>query len=186
MIAPSFFINHSTFKKMFKLKMILLLWVLSFSAQAELTFCQNSSPTWSDTMPKVNLTHIFCGESHRGRNKGFHSTYLLKTSPIVSSIVNKKGLGGGIYSAQVNFKAGNTKFSTFFPDHCNLATILRSVVYAATHSTGKHPQWGILGASAPKAKSQGYCLKSNGNPFDIRMGMPKKDTRVNTAFPNQF
>jgi len=170
---------------MLNLKTILsccLLFAITFTVKAEIS-CQNKQFTWSDSQPRVNLKHIFCGESNHGRNKGFHSRYLLATSTLVTAISNKKPLKGGIYNARVIFKNGKSKFSTFFPDHCNLATITRSVIYAATHSTGKHPQWGILGQSAPKADSLGYCLQTNGQTFTIRMGLNKRKTSVNTAFP---
>ncbi|NOQ36915.1 MAG: hypothetical protein GQ569_13665 [Methylococcaceae bacterium] len=157
-----------------------LFFAIPFPAHAELS-CQDKGFNWSDTTPSVNLKHIFCGESHNGRNKGFHSSYLLSSSEIVSDIYHKNPLTGGIYNARVKFDNGKTKFSTFFPDHCNVASIIRSVVYAASHSTGKHRQWGILGESAPKAMIKGYCLKIDGKPFTIRMGL--KGSRVNTAFP---
>ncbi len=169
---------------MFQLKQLVFMGLLALplSANAELS-CQNKNFTWSDTQPTINLKHIFCGESHRGRNKGFHSSALLTTSTVVSSITKKKSLHGGIYNARVNFKNGKTKFSTFFPDHCHVATIIRSILYAAKHNIGRHPQWGVLGKSAPKANSAGYCLQTDGKVFTIRMGLIKQGTRVNTAFP---
>lgn len=170
---------------MFNLKILLfscLLLAFSMSAKAELS-CQNKQLTWSDSKPAVNLKHIFCGESDKGRNKGLHSRYLLASSSVVTAISNKRSLSGGIYSARVKFHNGNSKFSTFFPDHCDLAMITRSVIYAATHSSDNHPQWGILGQSAPKADSKGYCLQTDGKAFTIRMGLIKGGTQVNTAFP---
>ncbi len=169
---------------MLNLKTILsscLLLAISSTVNAELS-CKNKNFTWSDSKPAINLKHIFCGESHNGRNKGFHSRYLLSSS-LVMDISSKKPLKGGIYSARVKFNNGKSKFSTFFPDHCNLATITRSVIYAATHSTGKHSQWGILGQSAPKPDTNGYCLQTNGETFTIRMGLTRRGTGVNTAFP---
>lgn len=145
--------------------------------------CQNEDSDWSNTEPAVNLRHIFCGESYHNRNKGFHSTALLSTSEVVLDIFKKKPLRGGIYNAQVKFKQGKPKFSTFFPDHCTVESIIHSVIYAATHSTGKHPQWGILGDSAPKVNDEGYCLQNNGKPFSIRIGLIKGGSKVNTAFP---
>ncbi|MDQ7091011.1 MAG: EndoU domain-containing protein [Methylococcales bacterium] len=156
--------------------------MLPVAAHAELS-CQSKLVTWSDSRPAVNLKHIFCGESKNGRNKGVHSNYLLSTSPLVTGISNKKQLKGGIYSAKVKFSDGKSKFSTFFPDHCTLATITRSVIYASTHKTANHRQWGILGQSAPKPDSRGYCLQFNGDTFTIRMGLMKNGSRVNTAFP---
>lgn len=170
---------------MLKFKKILpfcLLFLAPIAANAELS-CQNKKFTWSDSKPAVNLEHVFCGESHNGRNKGFHSTALISTSNVVTGTSNKKSLKSGIYSARVKFTNGKTKFSTFFPDHCNVATITRSIIYAATHSTGKHKQWGILGQSAPESDSAGYCLLDNGKTFTIRMGLTRKGTGVNTAFP---
>ena len=39
--------------------------------------CTKSSPTdpadWSNTNPRVALTHIFCGQIQRGKAEGFHS-----------------------------------------------------------------------------------------------------------------
>lgn len=167
------------------LKIILLYWLLfsvPISVNAEFT-CQNKKSAWSNSKPAINLKHIFCGESHNGRNKGFHSSYLLSDSAIVLGIFNKKPLNGGIYNARVKFQNGKTKFSTFFPDHCNITTITRSVVYAATHISSKHPQWGILGLSAPETNNAGYCLQYNGMAFMIRMGLINQGTQVNTAFP---
>jgi len=57
------------------------------------------------------------------------------------------------------------------------------VAYAARNKTKNHPQWGILGSSAPKKKAQGYCLNNRGKPFTIRMGLSRNKRKINTAFP---
>ncbi len=146
--------------------------------------CENQSFKWSKTRPAVNLRHIFCGEiDYRGRAKGFHSAQLLATAAEVKDIYRKKKLRGGIYNARVMFVNGKTKFSTFFPEQCTVAMIVRSVAYAARNKTKNHPQWGILGPSAPKKKAQGYCLNNRGKPFLIRMGLSRNHRRINTAFP---
>lgn len=159
----------------------LVLFTAALNVHAELS-CASPLVEWSDTTPAVNLKHIFCGESHNGKLKGFHSKALIASSE-VSTVTNIEVLTGGIYNGQSQFKQGGSKFSTFFPDHCTLATITRSVVYAATHKTGNHSQWGILGQSAPVTNNSGYCLTTEGQAFTIRMGLIHGNSKVNTAFP---
>lgn len=168
-------------------KYFLLFFLLFSSAYsvAEANYsCANKSFKWSRTKPAINLRHIFCGEiDYRGRAKGFHSTQLLATAAEVKDVYRKKKLRGGIYNARVEFVNGKTKFSTFFPKQCTVAMIVRSVAYAARNKTKDHPQWGILGPSAPKKKAQGYCLNNRGKPFTIRMGLSRSRRKINTAFP---
>ena len=156
----------------------------TFSAFAADISCANQSFNWSKTQPAVNLRHIFCGEiDYRARAKGFHSTQLLATTTEVKDIFKKKWLRGGIYNARVKFANGKTKFSTFFPEQCTVAMIVRSVVYAARNKAKDHPQWGILGPSAPHKKVQDYCLDDRDKPFTIRMGLTRNQRRIITAFP---
>ncbi len=168
-------------------KYLLLFFLLTFSTfsaiAAEIS-CANQSFKWSKTRPAVNLRHIFCGAiDYRARVKGFHSTQLLATATEVKDILKKKWLRGGIYNARVKFANGKTKFSTFFPEQCSVTMIVRSVVYAARNKTKDHPQWGILGPSAPHKNAQNYCLGDKGRPFAIRMGLTRNQRRINTAFP---
>jgi len=168
-------------------KYILLFFLLissAFTVFAADISCENQSFKWSKTRPAVNLRHIFCGEiDYRGHVKGFHSAQLLATSTDIKDVYRKKKLHGGIYNARVEFVNGKTKFSTFFPEQCTVAMIVRSVAYAAQNKTKDHPQWGILGPSAPKNKAQDYCLNNRGRPFTIRMGFSRNHRRINTAFP---
>jgi hypothetical protein len=170
---------------MVKYSLLLFLLISSANSVAATDIsCANKSFKWSKTKPAINLRHIFCGEiNYRGRAKGFHSTQLLATATDVKNVYRKKKLRGGIYNARVEFVNGKTKFSTFFPKQCTVAMIVRSVAYAARNKTKDHPQWGILGPSAPKKKSQGYCLNNRGKPFTIRMGLTRNHRRINTAFP---
>ena len=167
--------------------LLLLLFVSiysTFSANTAEISCANQSFQWSKTQPAVNLRHIFCGEiDNRARAKGFHSTQLLTTATEVKSIFKKKWLRGGIYNARVKFANGKTKFSTFFPEHCTVAMIERSVVYAARNKTKDHHQWGILGPSAPQKNTQNYCIDDKGNPLTIRMGLSRNQRKIITAFP---
>lgn len=162
----------------------LFLLVLSvFPPLARAESCLNRSFKWSDTRPAVNLRHIFCGEIKRGRIKGFHATDMLATSPVVDTVSDKRSVKKGIFNARVKFINGKSKFSTFFPVHCDVKSITRSIVYAANHFSEKHPQWGILGISAPAAQNNGFCLRTDGKPFTIRMGLVHNRRKVNTAFP---
>lgn len=146
--------------------------------------CRKKTPKWSKTQPAINLRHVFCGEIDRhGRPKGFHSTQKLGSAPAVKTIYKKQKLHKGIYNARVKFANDRTKFSTFFPDQCNIETITRSIVFAARNKTKKHRQWGILGPSAPKRNAKGFCLGNDGRPFTIRMGLTRNQRRITTAFP---
>jgi hypothetical protein len=148
--------------------------------------CTDASWHWSSTTPKVNRQHVFCGEIGSNKKpKGFHSIAHQGASVVVTGVKNKRNNRNGIYDATVDFASPaspSSKMSTFFPDACSEEQITNSIVYAATHTTGNHPSWGKLGPSAPAPNAPNYCLDSNGNPFEIRMGLVGGD--VNTAFPN--
>lgn len=150
--------------------------------------CDDPTWGWSATNPPVNTRHVFCGEvdGAQHRPKGFHSNQLLAESTVVTAINNIRNVRNGIYDADVSFAAPaqpNVKMSTFFPDACTVGQITASIVYAVTHQVGPHPQWGVLGPSAPQAGAAGYCLDSTGSAFEIRMGLLQNGD-VNTAFPN--
>lgn len=162
-------------------KLVLLLTALGASAVAQ--DCRDRGFHWSDDQPAVNRLHVFCGEIRSGRPKGFHSTRLLETSPVVTGVTGRSNERDGIYDASVRFRNDTVKFSTFFPDACTVDQVVASIHYAATHVEREHPQWGRLGPSAPEQHGDGYCVDGNGDPFEIRMGL-LSDGRVNTAFPN--
>ncbi len=145
--------------------------------------CRDRGFHWSDDEPAVNRAHVFCGEIKRGRPKGFHSIRLLDTSAVVTRVTGRSNERDGIYDASVGFRNDTAKFSTFFPDACTVDQVVASIHFAATHVERDHPRWGKLGPSGPEGNDAGYCLDSNGDPFEIRMGL-LSDGRVNTAFPN--
>ena len=123
-----------------------------------------------------------------GRPKGFHSTQLATTARLIRRIERRTDEDGGIYSAIVEFTHGGRKLSTFFPDHCTLNQVVRSIAYAAGNVRTRHPAWGDIGPSAPADGRQSgdpetFCLDNWGSPFDIRFGA-LANGRINTAFPN--
>jgi hypothetical protein len=131
----------------------------------------------------INLRHVFCGELRHGRPKGLHSTQLVATSRLIRRIEHQSDEGGGIYSAIVEFSGGKRKLSTFFPDHCSVDQLIRSIEHAATNVRQRHPAWGEIGPSGPAAGLETFCLDNQGAPFDIRLGV-LANGRINTAFPN--
>lgn len=151
---------------------------------ADAVNCRNSGFHWSDHDPPINLRHVFCGEIKEGKPKGFHSTRLQSTSPVIEGIRRRSEGRGGITDAMIVFDGGKTKFSTLFPDSCTVDQILASIHYTSTRTTRPHPAWGKIGRSAPAPTADGYCLDDRGQPFEIRLGF-LRDGRINTAFPNR-
>lgn len=146
--------------------------------------CADRQFYWSaDSGVRINLRHVFCGELRRGRPKGLHSTQLVATSQLIRRIEHRSDEGGGIYSAIVEFRGGKRKLSTFFPDHCTVEQLIRSIEHAAINVRQRHPAWGAIGPSAPAAGLETFCLDNRGAPFDIRLGV-LANGRINTAFPN--
>lgn len=145
--------------------------------------CDDRGFDWSDGDPPINRRHIFCGELGGGEPRGFHAIQLKESTPLVRAIERRGPDRDGIYSAIVIFANGRRKFSTFFPDHCTVAEIVRSIDYAASEGSYPHPAWGMVGWSAPNEGEEGYCLDRQKRPFAIRFAQ-RPDGRINTAFPN--
>lgn len=145
--------------------------------------CADRHFHWSDGQPMINLRHVFCGEIRNGQPKGLHSTQLIGTSPLVHRIESRSDEADGIYTAIVEFKGGRRKLSTFFPDHCSVQQLVRSIEHAARHPRRRHSAWGEIGPSAPAPDLETFCLDNRGEPFDIRFGA-LANGRINTAFPN--
>jgi hypothetical protein len=152
-------------------------------AQADPLGCRDPGFYWSRGRPVVNLRHLFCGELHDGRPKGFHSTRLRGSATDVVRVDQKREERNGIYSATVTFANGRRKLSTFFPDHCTVSQLVHSIQYAASNPSGQHREWGSIGLSAPAAGAEMFCLDNSGSAFEIRFGV-LANGRVNTAFPN--
>lgn len=153
------------------------------ATQAYALDCRHRTFTWTDTDPPINRRHVFCGTIERGQPKGFHSIRLLDKSSIVDRVEERSKNKAGIYSAIVVFANGRRKLSTFFPDHCSVEEITRSIYYAGSTESARHSAWGTIGTSAPASGIPGYCLDDDQRPFEIRLGR-LKDGRINTAFPN--
>ncbi len=135
---------------------------------------------------QVNAAHVFCGEVTYGNPKGFHAMalYASASKSAIRSVKKSRDLGNGLYDATVFFQNGSRKTSTFFPDACSYAQVLKSIAYAAAHTTGDARPWGKLGPSAPTPSDASYCRGTNGKPFTIRMGFLNDNPgKVNTAFP---
>ena len=152
--------------------------------------CQDADYLWSATEPSINLRHIFCGDTNRrGYVVGFHSTLALGRSgvPAIVDGTVEPAEPTGVFTADIRFPDGRTKFSTFFPDSCGETEIVASILHAAAHAEPTEP-WGFAGSSAPGPASGpeddgGYCL-AHGAPFPIRFGYLGEDrSRINTAFP---
>lgn len=161
---------------------LVLLAVLAASPAFALD-CRSRAFTWTDTDPAINRRHVFCGTIDHGEPKGFHSMQLLDSSSVVKGVSERSTNRNGIYTAIVIFAKGRRKLSTFFPDHCSVEEITRSIYYAGSHESARHPAWGTIGPSAPAPDTSGYCLDDNEQPFQIRLGR-LKDGRINTAFPS--
>lgn len=155
----------------------------TLAASAASANCNDVAYGWTDTVPSVNVRHIFCGEIRYNRPKGYHSKVYSPATDVVTGTQNATVPVNGIYNARVNFNNGTNKFSTFFPNACSQDQIVHSVIYAATHTTGPAVPWGELGPSAPNAGGAEYCLGADGRPFTIRYALDEDDD-VNTAFPN--
>lgn len=149
--------------------------------------CSDPSYHWAGPSDDVNVRHVFCGEiGDNGKVKGFHSIQLKASSTVVRNVTHvPTHTPAAIYDAQVDFNNGRHKLSTFFPDQCTESQIIMSIDHAFKNQTGPHPQWGVLGNSAPSDNAEGYCLTTDGKPFQIRMGLIDGDSKVNTAFPSK-
>lgn len=145
--------------------------------------CRDPAFHWSEGQPPINLRHVFCGEVRNGQPKGFHSMQLRSSTSHVAGISGRREQRNGIYSAIVTFSNGQRKLSTFFPDHCTVSQLLKSIEYAARNPRFEHRAWGWVGSSAPAPDAEMFCLDNHRQAFEIRFGV-LANGRVNTAFPN--
>jgi hypothetical protein len=149
----------------------------------------NALAHWSNTVPRINQTLVFCGEWSGGAPKDFHSRPGgLNPNTVLAFAVtqgpNAKGLYGGRWSYTGH--PGVTKFSTMFPNTCSMEEVLNSILYAATNQSAcppGAPAWATCGYNKPVAADPDarYCEAADGSRFFIGMGFLGAD--VNTAFP---
>lgn len=129
---------------------------------------------WTDTEPKISLTHIFYGEiNSRGRPTGYHHR---ANGNDVNSARLKKILSPanrfGVYTALVEVKDPDSgqwkeKFSSLFPDHFTRQQIIDLILktYRA-YPPQTRRKWG--GMTDYGFRVEGYTLK---------------DGRIITAYP---
>ncbi len=141
--------------------------LLPVVAQAEKTI-------WSNTTPKINVTHIFQGEiNRRGKPVGFHALFDGKAVE-TARIVRIKGKPNkvGVYTAQVEIydrreEKWKRKFSSMFPDDMKPKEVIKAILHAYKHrEKGKSRPW--RGPSGHGFQIEGYLLRNG---------------RINTAYP---
>lgn len=139
-----------------------------------LTFTSANADQWTDTEPKISLTHIFYGEVNaKGRATGYHhrangkDTQTARLKKILS-LPNHFG----VYTALIEVKDPATgrwkeKFSSLFPDHFTRQQIIDLIVKTyRTHPPKTRRKWG--GMTDYGFRVEGYTLK---------------DGRIITAYP---
>lgn len=130
---------------------------------------------FSNTTPKINLTHIFDGEINKsGKPVGFHSRPLgkdpekngVKLAGLVTVI--DKPNKYGVYTAKVWIRQQDkTKTSTLYPDKMSRDEIIQAVLNAYKNRTSLHGEK-FSGPSGKGFTIEGYTL---GNDC------------INTAYP---
>lgn len=151
--------------------------------------CPGQGWTKYPSPPQVNKEHVFCGEIKSGSAKGFHSRPSGQNPATVTSFnITQPANKVGVYGGQVNLSIhGSTakKFSTMFPDSCNMDQVLKSILHAKANLTScpsGAPSWAKCGMNRPSSTSSTYCAGTNSNKFYIAMGFLSNGD-VNTAFP---
>ncbi|WP_051007560.1 EndoU domain-containing protein [Thalassospira profundimaris] len=174
-----------------------MLWAgVTGSAQAQFT-CPTKIQ-WTYSNPSINIPHVFCGEIEGNKAKGFHSRPGGINPGSVADVKitqppNASGVYGGIVTL-VNPDGPNlSKFSTIFPDTCNLLEVVRSILHAYENQvacpTGA-PQWASCGFNRPEDGSETgteYCVgPSEDARFYIAFATLSHGEyagKINTAFP---
>ncbi|MBL4740023.1 MAG: EndoU domain-containing protein [Sneathiella sp.] len=129
---------------------------------------------WSQTVPAINLTHIFDGQINRkGKSTGFH--HRLEGENTATARLTKLLSGpnkAGIYTALVNIfdkrkQVWREKFSSLFPDRFHRQRVLNAILHAYKNNVLKTARkW--RGPSGFGFMVEGYQLK---------------DGRIITAYP---
>lgn len=149
--------------------------------------CGIGQQHWSATQPPVNLSHIFCGElNRRDKAVGLHARpggALPATAQDFTLV--KAPDADGVYEARFRIGEGRRwrekQRSSFFPDHCEPADILASILFAEAQSPTR-PKF--RGASGPEPRQDGYCYGLTGRPLTLEGWLlPDGPKRINTAWP---
>lgn len=166
------------FRPAFPLFPAVLTFLLAFSwsipARAfEPVDCAAGQPRWSESEPKLNLVHIFCGDiNRRDKPVGFHARPEGR-DPATARMVEvlDSANAAGVYTATVEVLDGEhwkEKFSSFFPDRLSQHQVVQ-LILAAYEDGGGGPRW--EGRSGAGFRVQGYEIEIEG------------ETRINTAYP---
>ncbi|GKS68652.1 hypothetical protein W03_06560 [Nitrosomonas sp. PY1] len=141
--------------------------------------------------PFINQQHIFCGEWHRDRPKGFHSRPDGKNPTSIAWLsIQSKPNKAGIYTVRWSHVRNpkKEKFSSMFPDQCTKQQVLNSIRYAARHTVrcpSNSPNWLQCGQNKPSItteKENPQFCNYNNNLFTIGVAFDDNN-KVNTAFP---
>ena len=141
---------------------------------------------------QMNQKHLFCGEWHRGRAKGFHSRPGgINPDTVAHFTIQDEANLAGIYTGRWSYQnhPEKNKFSSMFPDNCSAQQVLNSINYAATNTHARCPKgapnWTKCGQNKPPQVASNdtskYCSKDN-ELFTIGYA-PPNDGKINTAFP---
>jgi len=133
---------------------------------------------WSNTTPKLNLTHVFEGEINKsGKAVGFHSRPGGKDPAGARVVKVKAGPNAkGVYTADIqvcNGKSWKDKFSSFFPDALSKGGVTALILKA--HKAAGNPMTGKWGATVDGIAINGYMCPQNSSTC------PKG--AINTAYP---
>ena len=141
--------------------------------------------------PVINQQHIFCGEWHRDRPKGFHSRPDGKNPASIAQLsIQSKPNKAGVYTIRWSHirNIKKEKFSSMFPDQRTTQQVINSIHYAIKHTIpcpSNSPNWLQCGQNKPSITSEKenpqFCSHNN-ILFTIGLAFDHNG-RINTAFP---
>lgn len=140
----------------------------------------------------VHWGHIFCGDINRKKTKatGYHHRENGLDSPTARiGEVHDHNVVTGVYEAAPVYVwhegrwIRKTRGSSFFPDHCNVTQVMKSIVHAASNITCRYSngKWG--GPSAPETMDAQYCYGKEGSVLVINGYFHNQTGDVATAWP---
>lgn len=182
--------HYSTIRHLLKfIAWLLMLNPYAVSAQVDCS----TLPHWVtlENGLRLNQYHIFCGEWHNNRPKGFHSRPEgINPATVSHFIVQSQANAAGIYTGRWSHQSNpsKNKFSSMFPDNCTITQILNSISHATATSASNcpsgSPDWIQCGFNKPATTPEQeihYCSK-DGNFFTIGFA-PARQGKIDTAFP---
>ena len=142
---------------------LLLTLVAIFPRAAYSQVTCDPEPGWSNTIPEINETHVFCGEWSRNRPKGFHSRPGGDNPDTVETLTVTAGPNPqGIYTVRWTYddRPSPEKFSSMFPDSCTQSQVIESIKYAVENPSScpqAAPTWARCGLNAPTNPTASVC-----------------------------